>query len=48
MNKYKVLGDEGAEVDVLGEARAVGSIIELEAEQAQPLVDEGKLELVTE
>lgn len=48
MNKYKVLGDEGAEVDVLGEMHAVGSVVELEAEKAQPLVDEGKLEIVAE
>lgn len=48
MNKYTVKGEEGSEVDVLGEQQAVGAVIELSAEQAQPLVDEGKLELVTE
>lgn len=48
MNKYKVLGEEGAEVEILGATSKVGDVLELEAEQAQPLVDEGKLELVTE
>lgn len=48
MNKYKVLGEEGQSVDVLGEQQTVGAVIELEAEKAQPLVDAGTLELVTE
>ncbi len=48
MNKYKVLGEEGAEVEVLGAMSKVGDTVELEAEQAQPLVDAGTLELVAE
>jgi hypothetical protein len=48
MNKYKVLGAEGADVDVLGEMRKAGDVVELTTEQAQPLVDAGTLELVTE
>ncbi len=46
MNKYKVLGEEGASVDVLGEQQAVGAVIELDAEQAAPLVESGVLEAV--
>lgn len=48
MNKYKVLGEEGASVDVLGETKTAGDVVELSAESAQPLVDAGTLELVTE
>ena len=48
MNKYKVLGEEGADVDVLGEMHKAGDVVELEADKAQPLVDAGTLEVVTE
>jgi hypothetical protein len=42
MAKYKVL----AEVEVLGELRAVGSELEVDEETAAPFVSDGKLELV--
>ena len=44
---YKVLGsDESVEnIDILGEVRKVGDIIELDEETAASLVEEGKLEL---
>ena len=48
MNKYKVLGEEGVDVDVLGEMHKAGDVVELEAEKAESFVEEGKLELVTE
>ena len=46
--KYIVKGsDESVEnVDILGEVRKVGDVVELEEESATPLVEEGKLELV--
>lgn len=44
MAKYKVL----AEVEVLGEMRAVGSELEIDAETATPLIADGKLEEVKE
>ena len=48
--RYRVKGaDESVEnVDILGEVRKVGDEIELEAEVATPLVEEGKLEFVGE
>lgn len=51
MAKYKVLGAEGADVDVLGETRKAGEVIETTEEQAEAVstaVAEGKLEEVTE
>lgn len=48
MQKYKVLGEEGADVTVLEATHKVGDVVELESEQAQPLVESGVLELVTE
>ncbi len=48
MEKYKVLGEEGADVEIAGETRKVGDVVELDAEVAQPLVEEGTLEAVTE
>lgn len=46
MNQYIVKSaDETVEnVDILGDVRKVGDIVELEAEAAAPLVEEGKLE----
>lgn len=46
--KYVVKGEEGAELDILGTPTKVGETVELEAEAAQPLVDAGTLEAVTE
>lgn len=46
--KYVVKGEEGAEVDVLGALTKVGEIVELEPDQAQPLVDAGTLEVAPE
>jgi hypothetical protein len=43
MTTYIVQGEAGAEVDVLGTTRAVGSEVELEAEAAAPLVESGVL-----
>ena len=45
MMKYIVKGsDESVEnVDILGEVRKVGDVVELEEESATPLVEEGKL-----
>lgn len=48
MSVYKVLGEEGDEVEVLGKTQKAGDEVELETEVAQPLVDEGTLELVVE
>ena len=48
MNKYKVLGEEGADVDVLGTSYKAGDTVELSETDAQPLVEAGTLELVTE
>lgn len=46
MAQFKVLGEGGAQVDVLGETKTAGDVVELEQDAAQPLVDEGKLEAV--
>ncbi len=43
---YEVLGEEGAEVEVLGETRQVGDQVELTADEADALVQEGKLKAV--
>ncbi len=50
MAKYTVKGEEGAEVAIPGtETPAkVGDVVELEAEVAAPLVEEGKLEAVVD
>lgn len=51
MAKFKVLGEEGAAVEVLGETRKAGDVVETTDEQAeavQAAVAEGKLEAVTE
>ncbi len=48
MNKFKVLGEEGVEVDILGTMHKAGDVVELSETDAKPLVDEGKLEAVTE
>mgnify|MGYP001560335739 CR=1 FL=1 len=47
MSEYIVKGaDESVEnVDILGELRKVGDVVELAPEAAEPLVAEGKLEL---
>lgn len=50
MSEYIVKGvDETVEnVDILGEVRKVGDVVELAPEVAAPLVEEGKLELKAE
>lgn len=42
MSKYNVLAD----VEINGEAKSVGSEVELDEATAAPFVEEGKLELV--
>ena len=49
MAQFKVLGDEGTDVEVLGETRKAGDVIEVAEEQAEAAaaaVAEGKLEAV--
>lgn len=48
LKKFVVKGDEGADVDVLGVTRKVGEVVDLTAEQAQPLVEAGTLEAAPE
>lgn len=49
MAQFKVLGEEGADVEVLGESHKAGDVIEVTDEQAEAAaaaVAEGKLEAV--